>query len=87
MEAPFTRPYIDSETGQTVMLTDAQKAVDLEGRYREIRPGQAVSAAISDLGDAIDAALGFEQAMETVEPRADAYQIRGVDRSTGRALD
>lgn len=47
MTDTFTRPYIDTATGNTVMLTDDQKAADHAGRYRKItpddRPGPAIN--------------------------------------------
>lgn len=83
MDAEYSRPYIDTLTGETVMLTDRAKDADVEARYREIQPGQLVSPAggvVHLKGD------NYPPGVE-VAPVAAVGTIRGIDRATGRELE
>lgn len=83
MDGEFTRPYIDTMTGETVMLTDRSKDADVDARYREIQPGQP----ISPVGEATASLGGYNPPGSDIVPAEIISTIRGTDRVTGKVLE
>lgn len=82
----FVRPYIDRQTGATVMLTDAQKAADVEGRYREIHPEDDPRPIDEDYPPEPTPGIPIPVQDHSVAV-VDYPPIIGTDRKTGKPLE